>query len=74
LIQPKERFCYLREDIKKDQKLLSVFYKERENLDKRKWELKQLTIEKEQLNKKLNEIKTELEMFHLNIQVQMNMY
>ncbi len=57
----KRKVLLLREDIKKDQKLLSVFYKERENLAKRKWELKQLTIEKEQLNKKLNEIKTELE-------------
>ncbi len=37
------------------------FYQEKENLAKRKWELKQLTIEKEQLNKKLNEVKTELE-------------
>ena len=57
----KRKVLLLREGIKKDQKLLSVFYKERENLAKRKWELKQLTIEKEQLNKKLNEIKTELE-------------
>lgn len=37
------------------------FYQGKENLAKRKWELKQLTIEKEQLNKKLNEVKTELE-------------
>lgn len=57
----KRKVLLLREDIKKDQKLLSVFYKERENLAKGKWELKQLTIEKEQLNKKLNEVKTELE-------------
>lgn len=57
----KRKVLLLREDIKKDQKLLLVFYKERENLAKGKWELKQLTIEKEQLNKKLNEVKTELE-------------
>lgn len=48
----KRKVLLLREDIKKDQKLLSVFYKERENLAKGKWELKQLTIEKEQLNEK----------------------
>lgn len=57
----KRKVLLLREDIKKDQKLLADFYKERENLAKRKWELKQLTIEKEQLNIKLNEVKTELE-------------
>ena len=57
----KRKVLLLREDIKKDQKLLADFYKEREDLAKRKWEMKQLTIEKEQLNIKLNEVKTELE-------------
>ena len=57
----KKKVLSLRKDIKNDQKLLVDFYQEKENLAKRKWELKQLTIEKEQLNKKLNEVKTELE-------------
>ena len=53
----KKKVLSLRKDIKNDQKLLVDFYQEKENLAKRKWELKQLTIEKEQLNKKLNEVK-----------------
>lgn len=57
----KRNVLLLREDIKKDQKLLADFYKEKDNLAKKKWELEQLITEKEQLNLKLNEIKTELE-------------
>lgn len=57
----KRKVLSLREDIKKDQKILAEFYKESENLSKKKWEFEQLTIGKEQLNIKLNEIKTELE-------------
>lgn len=57
----KEKVLLLREDIKKDKKLLADFYKERENLSKKKREFEQLTIGKEQLNIKLNEIKMELE-------------
>ena len=57
----KKKVLSLRKDIKNDQKLLVDFYQEKKNLAKRKWELKQLTIEKEQLNKPLNEVKTELE-------------
>lgn len=57
----KRKVLLLREEIKKDQKLLGDFYKERENLDKGELELKQLTIEKEQVILKLNEVKTELE-------------
>lgn len=57
----KGKVLLLREDIKKDQKLLADFYKEEENLLKKKKEFEQLTIEKEQLYIKLNEIKTELE-------------
>ena len=47
--------------IKKDQKLLDDFYKEGESFAKSKLDLKQLLIEKEQLNVKLNEVRTELE-------------
>lgn len=57
----KRKVLSLRKDIKKDQKLLADFYKERENLAKGKLELKQLTIEKEQLNIKLHGVKMELE-------------
>lgn len=57
----KRKVLLLREGIKKDQKLLDDFYKEGEGLAKSKLDLKQLLIEKEQLNIKLNEVKTELE-------------
>ena len=57
----KRKVLLLREGIKKDQKLLDDFYKEREGLAKSKLDLKQLLIEKEQLNIKLNEVRTELE-------------
>lgn len=59
--EAKSKVLSLREEIKKDQKLLDDFYKEKENVDNKKLELKQLIIEKEQLNKELNELKTELE-------------
>ena len=57
----KRKVLLLREGIKKDQKLLDDFYKEGEGLAKSKLDLKQLLIEKEQLNIKLNEVRTELE-------------
>ena len=57
----KRKVLLLREGIKKDQKLLGDFYKEEERLAKSKLDLKQLLIEKEQLNIKLNEVRTELE-------------
>lgn len=57
----KGKVLLLREGIKKDQKLLDDFYKEGESFAKSKLDLKQLLIEKEQLNVKLNEVRTELE-------------
>ena len=57
----KRKVLLLREGIKKDQKLLDDFYKEGEGLAKSKLDLKQLLIEKEQLNIKLNDVRTELE-------------
>lgn len=57
----KRKVLLLREGIKKDQKLLDDFYKEGESFAKGKLNLKQLLIEKEQLNVKLNEVRTELE-------------
>ena len=57
----KRKVLLLREGIKKDQKLLDDFYKEGKGLEKSKSDLKPLLIEKEQLNIKLNEVRTELE-------------
>lgn len=57
----KRKVLLLREGIKKDQKLLDDFYKEGEGLAKSKLDLKQSLIEKEQLNVRLNELRTELE-------------
>ena len=57
----KKKVLLLRKGIKKDQKLLDDFYKEGERLAKSKLDLKQLLIEKKQLNVKSNEIRTELE-------------
>ncbi len=59
--EAKRRVLSLREGIKKDQKLLDDFYKERESLEKSKLDLKQLLITKEQLSIKLNDVRKELE-------------
>ena len=57
----KRKVLLLREGIKKDQKLLDDFYKERESLEECKSDLKRMLIEKEQLSIKLDEVRTELE-------------
>lgn len=59
--EAKRRVLSLREGIKKDQKLLDDFYKERESLEKSKLDLKQLLITKKQLSIKLNDVRKELE-------------
>lgn len=57
----KDYVLSLRDGIKKDQKLLADFYKEKENLAHEKLELTKLIETINRLNEELNKIKTELE-------------